>query len=107
LFLAGKRNPVEQARAIGQESGRYNLGINRVGNSPLLPIMLFDGDRDVRTPPAIHAHPFYEAVKNRVPAQFHWIPNMPHSMPWYPSQQRQTLNLILDFLGKNCGQISG
>ncbi len=72
-----------------------------------LPIMLFDGDRDVRTPPAIHAHPFYEAVKNRVPAQFHWIPNMPHSMPWYPSQQRQTLNLILDFLGKNCGQISG
>lgn len=68
-----------------------------------LPIMLFDGDRDVRTPPSIHAHPFYEAVKDKVPAQFHWIPDMPHSMPWYPSQQRQTLNLIVSFLAKDCG----
>jgi dipeptidyl aminopeptidase/acylaminoacyl peptidase len=72
-----------------------------------LPIMLFDGTRDVRTPPAIHAHPFYEAVKNKVPAQFHWIADMPHSMPWYPRQQRETLNLILEFLGTNCGQLSG
>ncbi|MEO7053108.1 MAG: alpha/beta fold hydrolase [Rhodanobacter sp.] len=71
-----------------------------------LPIMLFDGTRDVRTPPAIHAEPFYEAVKNKVPAQFHWIADMPHSMPWYPSQQRETLNLILNFLQKDCGQIS-
>jgi dienelactone hydrolase len=68
-----------------------------------LPIMLFDGDRDVRTPPAIHAQPFYNSVKGKVPAQFHWIPDMPHSMPWYPSQQRQTLNLIVDFLAKDCG----
>lgn len=71
-----------------------------------LPIMLFDGTRDVRTPPAIHAEPFYEAVKNKVPAQFHSIADMPHSMPWYPSQQRETLNLILSFLGKDCGQVS-
>ncbi len=68
-----------------------------------LPIMLFDGTRDVRTPPAIHARPFYEAVKNRVPAQFHWIADMPHSMPWYPSQQRETLSLILGYLENNCG----
>lgn len=67
-----------------------------------LPIMLFDGTRDVRTPPAIHAHPFYEAVKDRVKAQFHWIPDMPHSLPWYPSQQRQTLKLIQDFLANDC-----
>lgn len=71
-----------------------------------LPIMLFDGTRDVRTPPAIHAHPFYEAVKNKVPAQYHWIADMPHSMPWYPRQQRETLNLILNYLGKDCGEMS-
>ncbi|WEN15877.1 prolyl oligopeptidase family serine peptidase [Rhodanobacter sp. AS-Z3] len=71
-----------------------------------LPIMLFDGTRDVRTPPAIHAHPFYEAVKDKVPAQFHWIADMPHSMPWYPRQQRETLNLILNYLAKDCGQVS-
>lgn len=68
-----------------------------------LPILLFDGTRDVRTPPAIHAHPFYEAVKDRVPAQFHWIPDMPHSMPWYPSQQRETLKLITNYLAQDCG----
>lgn len=68
-----------------------------------LPILLFDGTRDVRTPPAIHAHPFYEAVKDKVPAQFDWIPDMPHSMPWYPSQQRKVLSLIQNFLAKDCG----
>ncbi len=72
-------------------------------NKAHLPIMLFDGTRDVRTPPAIHAYPFYEAVKDKVPAQFHWIADMPHSMPWYPSQQRETLTLIENFLAKDCG----
>ncbi|AND70086.1 hypothetical protein ATSB10_26320 [Dyella thiooxydans] len=68
-----------------------------------LPILLFDGDRDVRTPPAIHAHRFYEAVKDKVPAKFHWIADMPHSMPWYPRQQRETLTLIQNFLKDDCG----
>ena len=71
-----------------------------------LPILLFDGTRDVRTPPAIHAHPFYEAVKDKTHAKFKWIPDMPHSMPWYPSQQRMTLKLILDWLQNDCGQLS-
>lgn len=68
-----------------------------------LPIMLFGGDRDVRTPEKIHAYPFYEAVKDKVPAQFHWISDMPHSMPWYPSQQSETLKLIENFLANDCG----
>lgn len=71
-----------------------------------LPILLFDGDRDVRTPPAIHAHPFYEAVKDKVPAKFQWIADMPHSMPWYPRQQRETLTLIESFLAQDCGLAS-
>jgi hypothetical protein len=28
---------------------------------------------------------------------------MPHSLPWYPSHQMQTLKLIEDFLRKDCG----
>lgn len=68
-----------------------------------LPIMLFAGDRDVRVPEKIHAQAFYKAVKDKVPAKFHLIENMPHSMPWYPSQQRETLNLILNYLEKDCG----
>src|SRR5699024_5032424 len=68
-----------------------------------LPILLFVGDRDVRTPRKIHAEPFYKAVKDKVSAQYHEIPDMPHSMPWYSSQQRETLSLIEDFLANDCG----
>jgi hypothetical protein len=42
LFLEGKKDAVQLAQAIAKESGRYNLGVNRTGNSPLLPIMLLD-----------------------------------------------------------------
>jgi dipeptidyl aminopeptidase/acylaminoacyl peptidase len=85
--------------------GKTVKGMDPMNNADKahLPIMLFDGDRDVRTPPAIHARPFYEAVKDKVPAQYHSIANMPHSMPWYPSQQRETLTLIEYFLAKDCG----
>jgi dienelactone hydrolase len=85
--------------------GKTVKGMDPMNNADKahLPIMLFDGDRDVRTPPAIHARPFYEAVKGKVPAQYHVIANMPHSMPWYPSQQRETLTLIENFLAKDCG----
>ncbi|HMM58060.1 MAG: S9 family peptidase [Xanthomonadales bacterium PRO7] len=67
-----------------------------------LPILLFDGDRDVRTPPSIHAEPFYKAVKDIVPAQYHVIADMPHSMPWYPRQARETSNLIVNYLDGEC-----
>ena len=85
--------------------GKTVKGMDPMNNADKahLPIMLFDGDRDVRTPPAIHARPFYEAVKDKVPAQYHSIANMPHSMPWYPSQQRETLTLLENFLVKDCG----
>ncbi|HET7611885.1 MAG TPA: prolyl oligopeptidase family serine peptidase [Rhodanobacteraceae bacterium] len=68
-----------------------------------LPILIYDGDRDVRTPRRIHAIPFFDAVKGKVPAQYHEIPDMPHSLPWYPSQQRTTLNMIMDYLETDCG----
>lgn len=68
-----------------------------------LPIMLFAGDRDVRVPEKDHAHAFYEAVKSTVPAQFHLIPDMPHSLPWYPRQRSKVMHVILNYLTKNCG----
>ena len=42
LFIDNPKTAVEQARAIAKESGRYNLGIDRQGNSPLLPAFVFD-----------------------------------------------------------------
>lgn len=67
-----------------------------------IPILLYVGDRDVRTP-SFHARGFYEAVREKVPAQFELIPDMPHSMPWYYRHHQITLGLIERYLGKDCG----
>jgi hypothetical protein len=45
LFLEGSKTGIEQARAIAAESNRYNLGVNRVGVSPLLPLQVLYADR--------------------------------------------------------------
>lgn len=67
-----------------------------------LPVLLYVGDRDVRTP-SFHARDFYNAVKDKVPAQFKLVPDMPHSMPWYPRHHTTTLTLIENYLSKDCG----
>ncbi len=67
-----------------------------------IPVLLYVGDRDVRTP-AFHARNFYNAIRNRVPARFELVADMPHSMPWYPRHQQQTLGLIETFLRDECG----
>lgn len=66
-----------------------------------IPILLYVGDRDVRTP-AFHAQDFYNAVRGRVPAKFSLIPDMPHSLPWYYRHHETTLGLIEDFLRDDC-----
>jgi hypothetical protein len=48
LFLEGSRTAIDQARAIDEESNRYNLGVNRVGVSPSLPLRVLDADRVAR-----------------------------------------------------------
>lgn len=70
-----------------------------------IPVLLYVGDRDVRTP-AFHARDFYNGVKGKVDAEFHLIPDMPHSMPWYPRHQTVTLGLIENFLKTKCGNVS-
>lgn len=66
-----------------------------------LPILLYVGDRDVRTP-SWHAKGFYDAVKKRVPAKLALIDDMPHQMPWYFRHQEETLRLIEGFLANDC-----
>lgn len=67
-----------------------------------IPVLLYVGDRDVRTP-AFHARGFYNAVQRKVPAKFELIPDMPHSMPWYPRHYEATLPLMESFLRNECG----
>lgn len=71
-----------------------------------IPVLLYVGDRDVRTP-QFHARDFYDAVRGKVDAKFELIPDMPHSLPWYNRHYMLTLGLIEDFLENDCGSISG
>lgn len=67
-----------------------------------IPILLIHGDRDVRVP-LFHSQDFYNAVRARVPAELVVVPDMPHSLPWYPSHYRTMLNAIEGFLREDCG----
>lgn len=84
--------------------GRTVKGMDPMANldKANIPVLLYVGDRDVRTP-SFHARGFYNGVKGKVPAKFELIPDMPHSMPWYPRHQKVTLGLIERFLEEDCG----
>lgn len=85
--------------------GRTVTGMDPMRNTEKadIPILLYVGDRDVRTP-SWHAENFYNGVKDQVPARFEMIPDMPHSLPWYPRHHLKTLGLIEDFLSSSqCG----
>ena len=84
--------------------GRTVTGMDPMKNTSKagIPLLTYVGDRDVRTP-SFHAKTFFDAVKGVVPAKFELIPDMPHSMPWYPRHQTVTLNLIERFLAQDCG----
>jgi hypothetical protein len=45
LFLETPKTAVDQARAIAAESRRHNIGVQRNGNSPLLPLMVLEPRR--------------------------------------------------------------
>ncbi len=84
--------------------GRTVKGMDPMQNTAkaTIPLLTFVGDRDVRTP-SFHARNFYNGVQGKVPARFELIPDMPHSMPWYPAHFRTTLTLMADYLSKDCG----
>lgn len=67
-----------------------------------IPIMLYVGDRDVRTP-SWHASNFHRAIQNKVNSELVIVEDMPHSLPWYPRHHRTTLGLIDRFLRQTCG----
>lgn len=67
-----------------------------------IPILIYHGDRDVRVP-LFHGKDFYEAVRRRVNAKWVQIPDMPHSLPWWPDHHRKSLSAIEDFLKNDCG----
>ena len=66
-----------------------------------IPVLVFHGDRDVRVP-IFHGKDYYKKVKRNVPAEMVVIKDMPHSLPWTPKMQKQSLTAIEDFLENDC-----
>jgi dienelactone hydrolase len=101
--LARLGNRWSESRLQRLLQGRTVKGMDPMQNvdKANIPVLLYVGDRDVRTP-AFHARDFYNGVKDHVTAKFELVPDMPHSLPWYPRHQRQTLQLIEDFLAGPC-----
>lgn len=103
------------------ESAKINVGIDRnrfarmaygkglsgrdvikdVANASI-PILIYHGDRDVRVPDT-YGKAFYNAIRKHTTAKYVNIPDMPHSLPWTPQQQRQSLQEIEKFLTGECG----
>jgi dipeptidyl aminopeptidase/acylaminoacyl peptidase len=67
-----------------------------------IPILLIAGDRDVRVP-LWHSQDFYNAVRGHVPAELIIVPDMPHSLPWYPAHYRTLLGAVERYLHDDCG----
>ena len=84
--------------------GRTVRGMDPMRNAGKanIPILLYVGDRDVRTP-KLHAESFYQEARKHVPAKLEIIPDMPHSLPWYYRHHETTLGLIERFLADDCG----
>ncbi|MCK7594878.1 alpha/beta hydrolase family protein [Pseudomarimonas salicorniae] len=83
--------------------GRTVTGMDPMKNTDKanIPVLLFVGDRDVRTP-SWHAEDFYKAVKDKVTARYELIPDQPHSLPWYPRHFRTQFKLMEEFLNGPC-----
>lgn len=67
-----------------------------------IPILIYHGDRDVRVPDTF-GKAFYNAIRKHTKAKYLNVPDMPHSLPWTPDQQRLTLTEIEKFLTEDCG----
>lgn len=93
-----------QDRVQRAVQGRTVTGMDPLDNAEkaAIPVLIFSGDRDVRVP-IYHSESFYDAVQDRVDAEFLTIPDMPHSLPWYPEHHRRTLSAIEAFLADDCG----
>lgn len=75
--------------------------IKDVANASI-PILIYHGDRDVRVPDT-YGKTFYNAIRKHTKAKYVNIPDMPHSLPWTPEQQRLSLKEIESFLTGECG----
>lgn len=68
-----------------------------------IPIYIFHGDRDQRVP-VEQSRKLYDALKNaEKTVEYNEIPDLWHSLPWWPTHHYNVLTSIEDFLANRCG----
>ncbi|WP_022697510.1 alpha/beta hydrolase family protein [Euryhalocaulis caribicus] len=102
--LAKLDNSWSENRLQRALQGRTVKGMDPMNNTSKanIPILIYHGDRDTRVP-LFHSQDFYNAVKDKVNAKLVVIDDMPHSLPWWPEQHRESLSEIESFLASDCG----
>ena len=102
--LAKLDNSWSENRLQRALQGRTVKGMDPMNNTSKanIPILIYHGDRDTRVP-LFHYQDFYNAVKDKVNAKLVVIDDMPHSLPWWPEQHRESLREIESFLASDCG----
>ncbi|MND63689.1 Prolyl tripeptidyl peptidase precursor [compost metagenome] len=94
-----------RSRIQRQMQGDTVGGMNPLRNVSNInvPMLVYSGDRD-QTVPIVQSRQWVAALQGaRAPVRFFEVKDMPHSLPWWPSWQEQTLTEIGDYLARDCG----
>lgn len=68
-----------------------------------IPIFVFHGDRDQRVP-VIQSRKFVSALKAaNKKVKYLEVPDLWHSLPWWPQHHQAVLSSLEDYLAKDCG----
>lgn len=68
-----------------------------------IPLLIFHGDRDQRVP-IDQSRKFYNALKSRSKnVKYLEIPDLWHSLPWFPQHHLAVLSAIEEYLADDCG----
>lgn len=94
-----------ESRIQRQMQGDTVGGMNPLRNlsSINVPMLVYSGDRD-QTVPIVQSRQWVSALQSaRAPVRYFEVKDMPHSLPWWPSWQEQTLTEIGNYLATDCG----
>ena len=94
-----------ESRIQRQMQGDTVGGMNPLRNvdKANVPMLVYAGDRD-QTVPIAQSRQWIEALRAAgAPVRYFEVKDMPHSLPWWPSWQEQTLTEIDDYLAHDCG----
>jgi len=94
-----------ESRIQRQMQGDTVGGMNPLRNVSQInvPMLVYSGDRD-QTVPIVQSRQWVAALQNaRAPIRYFEVKDMPHSLPWWPSWQEQTLTEIANYLANDCG----